>query len=422
SKGPLVAWLIRGSTELFGQSVTAVRLPALVCHALMLLAVRRLARQLLDERFALGILLCALTWPSVSAGAVLMTIDAPLLAAWAWALVFVYEATSGQRQRPVLIGTCILLGILAKYSMLLFPASWGLYLVLQRAPRHQWRTWGLACIIGALALLPILEWNLRNEGLGGRHLAERLQARQSAPGLFGILDALGGQLALTTGYWFLVLVYALAYRTPHPTRRFLVVFTVPVFLALFSLSLMGKTQPNWSLPGYLSGLILVGFWLREELDGPQSPWRRLVQICFGLGFLLGALISTAAHFPLLIRRPLAEVTPQVRSLDPTARLVGWEHLAQQVDGVRARVRAEGNPDPHILTMVWSWAGEIAFYSSQNPQVSAIGAILTDRQSQYDIWRPNFISDAQFFRGATCIYVGEIGPSLIAAFETIEPPL
>ncbi|MGL4420282.1 MAG: hypothetical protein ACRCZF_06440, partial [Gemmataceae bacterium] len=46
----------------------------------------------------------------------------------------------------------------------------------------------------------------------------------------------------------------------------------------------------------------------------------------------------------------------------------------------------------------------------------------DRQSQYDIWRPNFISDAQFFRGATCIYVGEIGPSLIAAFETIEPPL
>src|SRR5687768_109852 len=36
SKGPLVAWLIRGSCEVFGTTMPAVRLPAVLCHAALL--------------------------------------------------------------------------------------------------------------------------------------------------------------------------------------------------------------------------------------------------------------------------------------------------------------------------------------------------------------------------------------------------
>src|SRR3982750_796253 len=53
SKGPLVAWLIRAGVELFGDlairltgtAMPAVRLPAVVAYALMMLAVYQLTRQ-----------------------------------------------------------------------------------------------------------------------------------------------------------------------------------------------------------------------------------------------------------------------------------------------------------------------------------------------------------------------------------------
>ncbi|MEO2088494.1 MAG: glycosyltransferase family 39 protein, partial [Gemmataceae bacterium] len=43
SKGPLVAWLIRGSCELFGTTAFAVRLPAVACGGLLLVGLWRLA-------------------------------------------------------------------------------------------------------------------------------------------------------------------------------------------------------------------------------------------------------------------------------------------------------------------------------------------------------------------------------------------
>src|SRR4051812_3121945 len=101
SKGPLVAWLIRGSCELFGppsvrlvgSEVPAVRLPAVACHAALLAGWYVLASGTLrSPRLGLAAVALALTLPGVAAAAVVMTIDAPFLACWCWALVFVWKA------------------------------------------------------------------------------------------------------------------------------------------------------------------------------------------------------------------------------------------------------------------------------------------------------------------------------------------
>src|SRR4051812_7026707 len=56
SKGPLVAWLIRGSCELFGTSAFAVRVPAVLSSAALLAGVFVLARDTLrDGRAAVGV-------------------------------------------------------------------------------------------------------------------------------------------------------------------------------------------------------------------------------------------------------------------------------------------------------------------------------------------------------------------------------
>src|SRR5205823_12071711 len=91
SKGPLVAWLIRASCELFGSLsveltgslAAAVRLPALLCHAATMAAWYVLAAGVFrSPRLGLAVIALAAALPVVRIGAVVMTIDPPFLACW----------------------------------------------------------------------------------------------------------------------------------------------------------------------------------------------------------------------------------------------------------------------------------------------------------------------------------------------------
>src|SRR6201996_7677377 len=125
SKGPLVALLIRVSIELFGPlsvaltggEMLAVRLPAVVCGSLLVGSLYVLTVQTTrSDRAALLFALTALFSPIIAAGSTLMTIDAPFMALWGWALVTGYEAVFRDRgwAWPA-TGLLLGLGILAKH-------------------------------------------------------------------------------------------------------------------------------------------------------------------------------------------------------------------------------------------------------------------------------------------------------------------
>src|SRR5437868_149188 len=76
SKGPLVAWLIRLSCEIFGplsqclvgSDMLAVRLPAIVCGSLLLLGLQRLTAEVYQsDKAGFAIVAAALTVPIVGA-------------------------------------------------------------------------------------------------------------------------------------------------------------------------------------------------------------------------------------------------------------------------------------------------------------------------------------------------------------------
>src|SRR5207244_3550583 len=101
SKGPLVAYLIRAgctiagswSVSVTGSEMLAVRLPAVLCGALLLVSMYMLTRQVYkSEALAFAVVALGLTLPTVAAGASLMTIDAPYTCCWAWALVLGHKA------------------------------------------------------------------------------------------------------------------------------------------------------------------------------------------------------------------------------------------------------------------------------------------------------------------------------------------
>src|SRR3954470_23610369 len=126
SKGPLIAYLIRGSCLLFGHdSMPAVRFPALVLAVGTSICIYWLALRLFrSDRMALGAFLIGAVVPMYAVGGTLMTIDPPFFFFWALATCLAVKAVlDGRRWAWPIIGVVVGLGFLTKYSMLLWVPS-----------------------------------------------------------------------------------------------------------------------------------------------------------------------------------------------------------------------------------------------------------------------------------------------------------
>ena len=445
SKGPLVAYLIRlgclvagpWSQALTGSEMLAVRLPAVVCGSLLLLSLYVLTVQVhRSERLALGVVALALTFPVLAAGSSLMTIDAPYACCWGWALVLGYQALFRRSDWawPAL-GLVVGIGILAKYTMVLFLPSLALFLLTSREHRPLLLRPGvwLMGVIAAACCLPILVWNVQHDWVAVRHV-QRLSGQES-PHIhwLGPLAFVGGQFALLLGFWFVAWVAALVEHRPwvegDAGKRYLWWLSVPMFanFLLFGFR-TGGGQLNWPITAYVSGLVLAAGWLARRLQDPDSA--RRTGIALAGTCVLGLGLTVFVHHSEWMRFALVPLSGEaktdrpypLRRFDPSCRLRGWRTLAAEVDRIRARSRAEDKAEPVLAAGNWSLPGELGFYCAGHPTVHSVGLLMGDRHSQYDHWHPNPVSDPEQFRGRTLIIVGGLSPAMIKAFDRVEPPI
>jgi hypothetical protein len=445
SKGPLVAYLIRGgclaagawSRERIGSEMVAVRLPAILCGSLLLVSLYVLTVQVYRrERLAAAVVGLALTLPVVAAGASLMTIDAPYTCCWGWALVLGHQAIFRQsRWAWPLAGLVVGLGILAKYTMILWIPSVGLFLLTWPQGRRMLLRGGfwIMTAVAAGCCLPILVWNVRHGWVSLHHVGGQA-GLENTPGMYwtGPVIYVGVQCALLLGFWFVAWAAAMIQHRPgRQTDRgvgYLWWLSAPMFLFFAVFSLKTTEEPNWPITAYLSGMVLAAAWLAERLNAPQPGRRRLTAVGVTAACLLGISLTLLVHHsewtgPLLLRlsgRPTSEQPLPRRRLDPTCRLRGWQVLAAAVDRLREQLRAQGE-EPLLAGSSWVLPGELAFYCKGNPVVYSMGLALGDRHSQYDLWHPNPVADAASFRGKTFIFVGYRSALLEAAFENVETP-
>jgi hypothetical protein len=443
SKGPLVAWLIRGSCELFGplsvrlvgNEMVAVRLPAVLCNAALLAGWYVLAAGALrSPRAGLAVVALALTLPPVTAAGVLMTIDAPFLACWCWAVVGVRNAvTSGGVRGWLLAGVCSAVGVLAKYPMLLLPVAVGAYLLAHDRPHLRRRGFWLYVTLTALGCVPIVVWNAANGWASVRHVLGQAGfdgPKQSGFRWLGPPEFVAGQFGVQLGFWFAAFAAA-AWRF-RPGRgdsglSLLWWAGVPVWGIFLLASVRTTGQVNWPAAAYVGGFVLAVAWAREQLAG---RWATLVRAGLAAAVIVGLFLSLVAHYPGLVRPavaalvgPPSEANPApIRKLDPTVRLRGWRTLASQLDRLCDRVRAETGQEPVLAAMTWTTPGELAFYCRGHPEAYSFGLALADRHSQYDLWRPNPVADAQAFRGRAFLYVGDEIPGAADVFERVEHPI
>ncbi len=443
SKGPLVAWLIRLSCEAFGNTMLAVRLPAVACGSLLLLGLFTLTSQVYEnDRLAFAVVALALTLPIIAVGSMLMTIDAPFTCAWMWALVFAHRAVFRQsRWAWSAAGLCILLGVLAKHTMVLWVPSFALFLITTPTMRGQLCRPGFWIMtgIGALGGIPILLWNAANGWVTLKHAQSHAGFEEdTGVSWLGPLHYLGTQCAILLGFWFVLWLGAMWRHRPtaeiRPETRFLWWMSAPtfVFFGLFALK-NGGGEPNWPLTAYLSGMVLAaGWWARSQESGVRGQesgirgrrWLMAGTVGFAaLGLMVIALLHAPTSLQPVLLRIAGPATPlrpaPMRRVDPTCRLRGWRHLAAEVDRTCVALRERGI-EPIVAGERWTLAGELAFYCEHQPAIYCVGRPLGDRDSQYDLWRPNPVADPAVFRGCTFVVVGLDLERLRPAFAALEP--
>lgn len=446
SKGPVVALMIRASCELTepwtqglpGEAMLSVRLPAVLCGCLLLLSVYVLTVLVFRrEGWALAAVALGLTLPPVTAVSEIMTIDAPFLCCWSWALVFGYLALFRAKSWGwPLAGLMIAVGMLAKHTMILFVPSLVLFLVFTPA----WRPilarpgfWVMTFVAG-LGGLPILWWNYQHDWVNLKHLLGHGGFRDGPESIhwLGPLIYAGMQFALLMGYWFVVWIWAMwalrPWREQRDDFRFLWWMSMPSFLFFMAFGLKnGGGEPNWPVAAYISGMVLAVGWLVEQLNDPRTWYRLTSRILLATFLGVGLCLTVLIHFSFLaypvltkLAGPSTETNPMpLRRYDPTCRLQGWRTLAAEVDRIRQEFRDRGEQEPVIAGDHWSVPGMIAFYCQGRPTVYSLGPIVGDRHSQYDFWRPNPVADVDVFRGRDFILIGHPNEYLDKAFTRVE---
>jgi len=450
SKGPLIAYLIRGgcalagswSVENTGNLTLAVRLPAILCGSLLLVSLYLLTVQVYRcEGLGLAVVGLALTLPLIAVGSSLMTIDAPYTCLWGWALVLGHCAIfRGSRWAWPLLGVILGLGMLAKYTMIVWIPSAALFLLT--TPEYRRLLWsrGFCCMlaVAALSCLPILVWNAQHDwvtfrhvlGLSGLHDVVEPSDEARIPWL-GPLHYLGGQCALLIGYWFIVWMTAMIAHRPWRESdagvRYLWWLSAPMFLLFFAFS--PKTnggEVNWPVTAYVSGLVLSATWLIRQLGDPRRWYRVVTAVNLALACVLGLAVTVFMHhsevlYPLLTHladEPTSENPFPLRRFDPTCRLRGWRTLASAVDVLRARLKEAEGREPVLAGGCWNLPGELGVYCAGHPQAYSIGPLQGDRHSQYDLWL-NPIENGDTFKGRTFIIINGDESVFREAFATVE---
>ena len=397
---PLVAWMIRLSTELLGDGIVAIRLPAVLtwlasCTLAYLFAWRIYRRHLAGA-------LALLAWsslPIVQAGFHVITPDTPMVLFGWFAYYLSWQAVrQGSRRLWILAGLCVGLALVGKYPAILLPLVVFLALVTSREGRRELAGSGpwLAALVALLLFLPVVWWNYRHDWISfAFQLGHGIQSRISEPWQMFTLF-LGGQMGVVMPWTFL----AMAYASLRPARwgvpsgsftsRLLVIgFWLPLLL-FGAAGISSKAEANWPLLAYLPGTLLLAGALRCWLFSPtgQRTWPVAL---VATACLVALLLVNTVRFPWWLEYAGVELPPQRTQLSQS---YGWEEVGAELQRLLAAM-----PQGDSCGVVGASHQESAMLALLLKDAQRTTAAPDARISQYTLWRREMPDGAP-----PCLYV------------------
>jgi 4-amino-4-deoxy-L-arabinose transferase-like glycosyltransferase len=304
SKPPMIAWMIRLTTDLGGQTEPWVRLSSVFMHAAAGLLLFDVGRRLFGPRAGLLAFAVYSLMPGVQLSAGVASTDAPLtafLCAALWAYVRLVQSPGARLGLAWggLTGLSVGLAFLSKYAAVYFLAGLVFHALIDENARRAWRPRALAAAAAAFVtvLAPNLAWNARNGFVTIGHTAQNADWQATSffhpgelaafvagqAGVFGPLPFLallaGTGLAIRrrrTGQW------------PQTAEALLLCLTLPALAAVSLQALLSRANANWAFAAYGPASVLVAAWLVRWRARWWTMAALVLQGALAIGFLAAA--------------------------------------------------------------------------------------------------------------------------------------
>lgn len=296
---PLVAWLARLTRELLGESLAAIRIPAILAGAAVVFLAGRLARELGGRRVAQAVACsCVVIAPVYLFLFHIYSMNVFEVLLWTLgAFVVVRIVKTGDSRLWLLFGLVAGIGLETKHSMLLF--GFGIFagVVLTAERRHLARPWiWLGGALAVLLFLPNLLWQASHgwPTLEFMRNAQELKNVALSPvQLFTEQITMMHPLALPV--WLAGLGWCLVSRRGRPFRLF-----GWAFLAIFAALVTQRSKPYYLAPIFPVLFAAGGVAIESGLDRLRRPALRNAAAAAVLALLiLGGAATAPLALPIL---------------------------------------------------------------------------------------------------------------------------
>jgi 4-amino-4-deoxy-L-arabinose transferase-like glycosyltransferase len=321
SKPPLLAWLIRGTSELCGQGEACLRSFAPVLFTLASGFVFLTGRALYGTCIGFWSAIIFATLPLIAFLDTAITSDVPLLLFWTIALYL--WTTLIERKSMVwaaLLGLSMGVGLLAKYAMIYFGLGIAIQAMFSAEAREALREKrGYVVLIFALVLIaPNLYWNYTHGFVSFRETAVSAGWGHHFSHPAHFVRFLLSQFLVYGPVLFFMLIWIVAVAIRGRMDRRVVMllsFSLPVIVLITVQSFISRTHSTWTASAAPAASILITAWLLE----------RARKLLFVTTLAINALATAA-----MLVGPTLPTSVFPTGFDTFARTRGWEDVAAAV--------------------------------------------------------------------------------------------
>ena len=262
SKPPLLAWTIAVFSFFLGSDFFALKMIPVFLYCPVVLVVFIITKKLYEDRFfAFIVSITFFLAPAVSLSSFLISTDILLLFFWSLSLMMVlFIKDSPKIINFTLLGIFLGLAFMAKYAAIYFIISL-ILLCFEKSMRSVFlknKISFIYCFFVILIIIaPNLVWNYNNGWLTFVHTQDNASLHKVGLNIWGGLEFVISQILMigpivVVGYFFtLSKNFKLDFNT-----KFLLIFSLPVFLIILIESLLVRANANWAAVGLVSFLIL----------------------------------------------------------------------------------------------------------------------------------------------------------------------
>lgn len=369
NKPPMIAWIIKISTVILGNTEFAIRFPALICLTLTIFTSYILVFKHFDKKNAKLLLAFLSFTPILTVYSFIMTIDPPLLLFWILSLYFFLEYFKNPSlKNAILTGIFMGFGLLTKQTMFIFIFLSLVYLLIFYRNLFFKKETFLIFLIALIIYSPNLYWNYIHQFVLLKHTEEHFSRKTVS--IYSFLKFLIDSIAVYTPLFLVFLYIGFFYiknffkKTSSENLNFLYFLSFPAILIFTFLSFFIKLNVNWILPFILTGyLFLFGYFYISK------GWKVLIYTNLIIAIIFSCVIYVFGYFSEKFPEPFQVLLEKFR---------GWEILAERVE----KYYNKGEP---ILTEDRATAATLSFYLKAHPEIYVI-QFKNFPENQYHIWR------------------------------------